>query len=501
MTSKLPNNLFVLEMANNHMGDVEHGLKVIRAFGDVCRDFPFTFAFKLQYRDLDTFIHPAMRQRDDVKYIKRFSETRLTRADFDRIVADIRSNGFLAMSTPFDEPSVDVIEEQNLDIIKIASCSFSDWPLLERIVQTNKPIIASTAGASIEELDRVISFLLHRNKDFAILHCVGEYPTPDENMHLSQIDFLKARYPQVRIGFSTHENPDNTDIVKLAIAKGANIFEKHVGLPTDTIQLNAYSANPEQVRNWLAAAQSALTLCGTGHARLPANPVEIASLRSLRRGVFAKRNITKGEIIHNEDIFFAFPPSEQQFTANDWAKYVAFQAKSDIPAERALTPNNTTRLDYHEKIWDIARRVKQLLKDSQVAVPISTDLEISHHYGLENFDETGLVMITVVNRGYCKKLLVCLPNQAHPEQYHRQKEETFHVLHGQVHLRLNGELRICTPGDVVTVEPGVRHAFMSPTGAVMEEISSTHFSNDSFYTDEAIHLNKDRKTILTYWMI
>lgn len=501
MTSKLPNNLFVLEMANNHMGDVEHGLKVIRAFGDVCRDFPFTFAFKLQYRDLDTFIHPAMRQRDDVKYIKRFSETRLTRADFDRIVAEIRSNGFLAMSTPFDEPSVDVIEEQNLDIIKIASCSFSDWPLLERIVQTNKPIIASTAGASIEELDRVISFLLHRNKDFAILHCVGEYPTPDENMHLSQIDFLKARYPQVRIGFSTHENPDNTDIVKLAIAKGANIFEKHVGLPTDTIQLNAYSANPEQVRNWLAAAQSTLTLCGTGHARLPANPVEIASLRSLRRGVFAKRNITKGEIIHNEDIFFAFPPSEQQFTANDWSKYAAFQAQADILAEAAISPENTTRLDYHEKIWDIARRVKQLLKDSQVAVPISTDLEISHHYGLENFDETGLVMITVVNRGYCKKLLVCLPNQAHPEQYHRQKEETFHVLHGQVHLRLNGELRICTPGDVVTVEPGVRHAFMSPTGAVMEEISSTHFSNDSFYTDEAIHLNKDRKTILTYWMI
>ena len=67
-------------MANNHMGDVSHGLKIISEFGLVCRKFPqFKFAFKLQYRDLDTFIHPAMRGRDDIKYIKRFSATRLSR--------------------------------------------------------------------------------------------------------------------------------------------------------------------------------------------------------------------------------------------------------------------------------------------------------------------------------------------------------------------------------------------------------------------------------------
>ena len=86
--------LFILEMANNHMGDVAHGVAVIRAFADVCKAFPFRFAFKLQYRDLDTFIHPAMRGRDDVKYIKRFSETRLSREQFDTLVAEIRANGF-----------------------------------------------------------------------------------------------------------------------------------------------------------------------------------------------------------------------------------------------------------------------------------------------------------------------------------------------------------------------------------------------------------------------
>lgn len=492
--------LFILEMANNHMGDVAHGIALIRAFAEVCGTFPFRFAFKLQYRDLDSFIHPAMRGRDDVKYIKRFSETRLPREQFDTLVAEIRANGFLCLSTPFDEASVAVIEEQGLDAIKIASCSMSDWPLLERVVQTQRPLIVSTAGSTLEELDRLVSFLTHREKDFAILHCVGEYPTPDANMHLSQVDFLRRRYPGVRVGFSTHENPDNTDIVKIALAKGARIFEKHVGLATEQYPLNAYSASPEQVRRWLEAAQYALLLCGEGEQRLPVNENELASLRSLRRGVFVRRPIAAGEVVHGEDVYFAFPPQDGQFTANDWSKYATFTAQADIPADAALSPANSTRRDVRDKVWAIVQRVRAQLRDSHVVVPGRVDLEISHHYGLDRFDEIGLTMLTVVNRGYCKKLLMLLPGQVHPEQYHLRKEETFHVLHGELSLQLDGVERLCRPGDVVTVEPGVRHAFHSEGGAIIEELSSTHFSNDSFYTDEAINANRDRKTLLSYWM-
>lgn len=492
--------LFILEMANNHMGDVAHGIKLIRAFAEVCRPFPFRFAFKLQYRDLDTFIHPAMRGRDDVKYIKRFSETRLSREQFDTLVAEIRAQGFLCLSTPFDEASVAVIEEQQLDAVKVASCSMSDWPLLERVVQNQLPLIASTAGSTLEELDRLVSFLAHRNKDFAILHCVGEYPTPDANMHLSQVDFLQKRYPGVRVGFSTHENPDNTDIVKIALAKGVRIFEKHVGLPTEQYPLNGYSASPEQVRRWLEAAQYALLLCGEGAQRLPVNEAERDSLRSLRRGVFARRSIRAGEVVRAEDVYFAFPPQDGQFTANDWSKYATFTAEADIPVDAPLEPNNATRRDVRDKVWEIVQRVRAQLQASHVVVPGRVDLEISHHYGLEHFDEIGLTMLTVVNRSYCKKLLMLLPGQQHPEQYHQRKEETFHVLHGELSLRLNGVERLCRPGDVVTVEPGVRHAFHSEHGAIIEELSSTHVTNDSFYTDEAINANLDRKTLLSYWM-
>ena len=497
----IPNKLVVLEMANNHMGDMTHGFKVISDFGAVCRKFPeFKFAFKLQYRELDTFIHPSMRGRDDIKYIKRFSETKLTRENFDQLVSKIREEGFLAMATPFDNASVATIVEQKLDILKIASCSFTDWPLLEEAVATNLPIIASTAGAELSDIDKVVSFLAHRNKDFAIMHCVGEYPTADEKLHINQINLLQQRYPGVRIGFSTHEDPSNTDIVKMAVAKGATIFEKHVGVEIEKYALNAYSASPLQIQAWLEAARYAFTVCGVSDQRLPENTAEKASLRSLRRGVFLRQDVKAGATITNDDVYFAFPPEDGQFTANDWSKYAQFTSTSKISKDAALAPTNAKRMDTRDTIWKIAQKVSNLIKESKITVPGGIDLEISHHYGLDKFDQVGLTMFTVVNRGYCKKLLVSLPGQQHPEQYHNKKEETFHVLHGEVHISLNGEKRVCFPGEVINVEPGVRHAFVSPTGSVIEEISSTHYKDDSYYTDESIMKNKMRKTHLTYWM-
>ena len=319
-------------------------------------------------------------------------------------------------------------------------------------------------------------------------------------MHISQIDFLKKRYPGVRIGFSTHEDTSNTDFIKMAVAKGATIFEKHVAVQTEKYAVNKYSATPGQVDLWLESALYAQKVCGEGVLRLPINPKEALSLQSLRRGAFAKNNIKKGDILSSDNIYFAFPPQENQFTANDWSKYYSFQATEDISINSAIAPTNTFHKDSREKIWDIVEKAKLLIKESSVVIPGSVELEISHHYGLEKFHEFGLLMLTIVNRDYCKKLLVSLPGQKHPEQYHKQKEETFHVLYGSVDLELDGIVQTCMPGDVITIEPETRHAFVSKDGAVIEEISSTHFKNDSFYTDEKIAANKQRKTLLTHWM-
>jgi quercetin dioxygenase-like cupin family protein len=212
------------------------------------------------------------------------------------------------------------------------------------------------------------------------------------------------------------------------------------------------------------------------------------------------RKITKGEKIDQTNTFYAFPNSYSQLLANDISKYTEYVAERDI---KELTPVETTGIksvDKREKIYSIVQRVKKTLSSGNVVVPGMATLEISHHYGLDQFDEVGCTIINVVNREYCKKLIVLCPGQKHPEQYHNVKEETFVVLYGDVQLTLDGEEKKCKSGDVVTVTRGTKHIFASENGAVIEEISSTHYRDDSYYTDEVILRNKDRKTYISYWL-
>src|SRR5262249_32607712 len=153
-------------------------------------DFDFRFAFKLQFRELDTFIHPEYRDRADYKYVKRFTETRLQWEQFAKLRAAFAQYGFLGICTPFDEASVGKGEELGFDVLKIASCSFGDWPLMERIAASKLPIIASTAGASLQDMDNVVSFFKHRSRPTALMHCVAAYPTETAALQLNQIDLL-----------------------------------------------------------------------------------------------------------------------------------------------------------------------------------------------------------------------------------------------------------------------------------------------------------------------
>ncbi|MDP8229912.1 MAG: N-acetylneuraminate synthase family protein [Candidatus Gorgyraea atricola] len=493
-------NLFIFEMANNHMGNVEHGLKIIREIHKICKGFDFNFGFKLQYRDLDTFIHPDFKKKFEFKYVKRFLETRLDENQFKVLKDEIDNLGFVSVCTPFDEASVDLIERQDFDIIKIGSCSATDWPLLERVVKTNKPIIVSTAGLPLEEIDKVVSFLEHREKAFALMHCVAEYPTPKKGLQLNQIDLLKARYPQVDIGYSAHEEPDNFVSIKIAIGKGARVFEKHAGIRTGQFGLNGYSVVPGQVRLWLESALEALQMCGTAMKRSGFTEKETKALQSLKRGVFASRKIKKGEMIELSNTFLAIPTAEGQITANDMSKYTDFYATSDMDVNKPIPLANLRQVDNRERVYSVVQKVKAILKKSNVLVPGKLDLEISHHYGVDKVEEQGCTMINFVNREYCKKLIVMLPGQKHPEQYHKIKEETFQVLYGDILLTIDGVETEYKAGSLVTVERKKKHSFGSRAGAIIEEISSTHHAKDSYYTDKEIAKNKHRKTLVTHWL-
>ncbi len=500
MRNVLFDRLVILELANNHMGRVEHGLKVIRTFGELIRDFPeFRFAFKFQYRDLDTFIHPDYRNRMDIKYIKRFTETRLSEDEFLQMKCEAERLGFHSMCTPFDERSVERIEKQGFEYLKIASCSCCDWSLLERVAQVDKPIVISTAGASLEEIDNVVSFLLHRNKQFCLMHCVGSYPTPASELELNQIDFFHRRYDGVPIGFSTHEDPGDFDPVKLAVAKGAVALERHVGIATAEWKLNAYSSSPEQIRSWLEAARKAYGMCGISGERCPISEKERYDLRGLQRGVFAKHAIVAGEKLSLEMLFFAIPGQDGQLVANDLSKYLKMTARREIPAGAPIRKEDVEMENIRTKVLDAVRQLCSLLKASGLRLQDRLELELSHHYGIDHFYEHGCAIITCVNREYCKKIILLLPGQENPTHTHHRKEETFHILFGELILTLGGVEKSYKAGEIIVVERGIPHKFSSPSGAVLEEISTTHYKDDSFYDDPVIRENASRKTYLTFY--
>ncbi len=493
-------DLFVLDLANNHQGSVDHGLNIIQSMAEVVKKHSVQAAIKFQFRQLDTFIHPSHQTGSELKYIQRFQSTRLDTPQFQTLLNEVWANGLLAMCTPFDEESVNIAVDMGFNVLKVASCSAKDWPLLEEIANAGPPVVCSTGGLTLEDIDNVVSFFQHRAVQFALMHCVSIYPTPDENLALHQIQTLRNRYPQIPIGWSTHENPDDTIPVQLAVALGAQLFERHIGVETEDIKLNAYSSTPEKVDRWLEAHSRAKILCGP-KARPPVTEIEQASLDGLRRGVFAKRPIKKGKVITRDAIFFAMPYVEGQLESGKWREgYCALQdilPDQPIMAEAVDIETDQGTITLKQAVHEI----KALLNEAKIQLGSDFKVEYSHHYGLENFRKTGAAIIECINREYCKKLVVQLPGQRHPSHYHARKEETFQVLYGVLHVNTDGYGRILHPGETLLIQPGVWHSFWTEQGVIFEEVSTTHYNNDSFYADKRINklARSERKTIVDHW--
>src|SRR5262249_7760300 len=144
---------------------------------------------------------------------------------------------------------------------------------------------------------------------------------------------------------------------------------------------------------------------------------------------------------------------------------------------------------------------KAMLNEARITVPPTFETEFSHHYGMDRFLEYGAVIITCVNRTYCKKLIIQLPGQKHPAHYHKSKEETFQVLSGILEMEIEGVRRTLYPGDQQLVQQGVWHEFWTDTGVIFEEISTADVQNDSFYEDKKINQmgRAARKTRVNQW--
>lgn len=492
-------DLFIFEMANSHQGSVEHGKKIIRAMGKIARKYNINAAVKLQFRELDSFVHPDFVERTDVKHIPRFMSTRLSFEEFQELVNAIKEEGMVAMSTPFDEAGVEWCQDMGVDVIKIASCSALDWPLLGKAVTAKKPMIVSTGGKSLSDIDKLFNFLTHRGVEFAFLHCIAEYPAPLESLQLDFIDRMNRRYRDVVIGYSGHEDPEDNTAPMLAVAKGAKILERHVGYPTEEIKLNAYSMNPGQAEKWVAAALRAKAMCMVRKKNDKyISQEEMDSLQSLVRGVYAKRNIKAGGEMTEADVFYAMPCQEGQLTSGEFKEGMSagrdYKENEKIMEKPRMTGTGIVRSAVHD--------AKGMLYEAGIALGDDFEVELSHHYGMKHFRQQGAIIINIINREYCKKLLIVLPGQNHPSHAHRVKEETFQLLYGDLEAKMDGRSpRKMKPGDMQTILRGEYHSFSSVNGAIFEEVSTQHMKSDSYYKDPAISRldPMERKTFLKKW--
>ena len=133
------------------------------------------------------------------------------------------------LSTPFDLDAVDYLDKL-VPFYKIASADLNNFPLIEKIISKNKPIVLSTGACKISEINKTVKFIKSKNKDILliVLHCVLSYPTGNNDAHLELIKVLKKKFPRLIIGYSDHTLPyQNMMILTSAYLNGAMVIEKH----------------------------------------------------------------------------------------------------------------------------------------------------------------------------------------------------------------------------------------------------------------------------------
>lgn len=500
MKNNIYNELMVLDIANNHFGDVEHAKKIVDKFSKIIKKYNLNAAFKFQFRDLETFIHKDSKDSGE-KYVKRFMSTKLSLDQFAEINNYIKKKKIKTACTPFDENSIQNIEKLKFDYLKIASVSALDFNIHERAIKNKIPKIISTGGLKIDDIDKIVSFYIKKKQKFALMHCISIYPSDNKDLHISFIKNLKKRYKDIPIGWSTHELPEELNPAVLAYSCGARIFEKHIGIKSKKYKLNNYSITPELFEKWYENFNLCKEILGDTNKVILKK--ELLTLRQLERGVYAKSDVHKGDKLTRSNTYFAFPLKNKQLSASEFKNNI--QTLSKIEKDGVVVKKNVL-FDQKEKekhqIYGYIHKLKAMLNYNNINISENVKLELSHHKGIKNFEKVGCFLFNVINEEYAKKILVMLPNQQHPSHHHKIKKESFIITAGNLKLNYNGKNFILYPGQIFHIKKNSWHKFKAGTeGCIFEEISTTSFSTDSYYENIKIKSLKrnQRKTFINNW--
>jgi N-acetylneuraminate synthase len=285
--------LVIAEAGVNHNGSLDMALQLVDVAVEAGAD-----VVKFQKRNLDNLYPPSLLDDPNTAewafqyMLPILQQTQLSHDDFRRIKAYCDECDIRFMCTPWDEASLDFLEDLGQDAIKVASADLVNFPLLERILATDKPIILSTGMATLHEIERTVSFLKERDAQFALLHCVSTYPAPFASLNLRFIETLKQFGSPV--GYSGHERGIAMPLVALTL--GASIVEKHVTLDrTLPGPDHPASLEPQGISKLVRDIRNAELSLGVAEKRL--SSMEKLNRQVLRKSLVAARALAAGTTV------------------------------------------------------------------------------------------------------------------------------------------------------------------------------------------------------------
>ena len=213
--------------------------------------------------------------------------------------------GIEFMSTPFDVESAEFLNDM-MDVFKISSSDITNKPFIEYICSFGKPIILSTGASNLAEVHDAISWINPFNVPLALLHCVLNYPTPDENANLGMIVALKESFPNNIIGYSDHTLPKEMKVCEMATLLGSVIIEKHFTHDKSLPGNDHYHAmDKEDLKIFNKNIDATFEILGSFKIESLAD--EEKSRFNARRSLVAVKDIPKGKIIEKSDLTFKRP--------------------------------------------------------------------------------------------------------------------------------------------------------------------------------------------------
>ena len=237
------------------------------------------------------------------------------------------------MSTPFDVESANFLNPL-MDVYKISSSDITNKPFIEYMCGFGKPIILSTGASDLHEVAEAVEWIGAKGNPLALLHCVLNYPTMDENAGLGMIVGLKRHFPDLVIGYSDHTLPMDMHTLVTATLLGARILEKHFTFDKTLPGNDHYHAmDKEDLKLFREKMSHLITMVGDFEVRSYAS--EAPARSNARRSLVAARNIARGSQITPEDLTWKRPA--HGISPRNFDEVLTMRARRDIPEDTVLS--------------------------------------------------------------------------------------------------------------------------------------------------------------------